>query len=105
MRLRAESALERVRGGKHPTFVEVRRDELTAHREAIDATDGLRHGGHAGEVRRTSEYVAQIHLVRIGDRAEPEGGRWRCGREEQMDAAGEHVGEISRDQGADLLRL
>ena len=52
MRLSAERTLERVRGSEHLPLVEVRRDELSADRQSVDASDRHRHRRDAGEIRR-----------------------------------------------------
>src|SRR5262245_42562243 len=97
VRVLAQHALERVGRDEHLPLVEVVRDELSADGKSVDATNRNRHRRNAGEIGCRREHVAQIHLVRVGLRAERK--RWRgCGwREEQMNATVEYTSEIAGD--------
>ena len=103
---RPSSRLERVRRSRNISrLAEARRDDLPAHRQPADAPDRHRDRRNPGEVRRDREDIAEVHLVRVGDRADRERGRGGRRREQRVHAGRPHVGEIARDERAHLLRL
>src|SRR5262245_16273086 len=100
VRVLAQYALERVGRNEHLPLVEVVCDELAADGKSVDATNRNRHRRNAGEICCRREHVAQIHLVRIGLRAERK-RRCGCGRREQeMNTAVERMSEIACDECA-----
>src|SRR6185437_9803875 len=92
-RLVAQRPLEREGRGEELAFIEMWRDELSADRQAIHASDRQRQCWHAGKIRRAGINVAQIHVVRLGAGAKLERGR-RGGRcEQEMDTVAKDARE------------
>src|SRR5271166_1460443 len=80
--------------------------DLQAERQPVGAEPRRdRDRRHAGEIRRNSEDIVQIHRDRVvGILADDEGGRWRRRGQDAIDPL-ERLGEVARYQGAHTLRL
>src|SRR5262249_52489581 len=98
--------LDDVSERKQRLLVEWTADELKPERQAVRRQAARNENSRqARHVHRHREHVVEIHLDGIGGAllADAEGGRWRRGGEDRINALGKDFFEIALDQRAYLL--